>query len=79
MKCYFTIDPITNEKVFIPMCYSTIYTLDKEDCTCPEPLTEHYFEKKRFNDIVKLKNETIKDMQVEIKHLNKIIKNLTAK
>jgi hypothetical protein len=77
MKCYYTIDPKTLKKVFIPMCCGTIYTKNKEDCCCPDPLTEHYFEKERYNKVLEAKNETIKWMQSEIDHLNKIIKSLT--
>lgn len=74
MKCYYTIDPGTQKKVFIPMCYGTIYSHDKEDCCCADPLTEHYFEKKRFNKVVIEKNKTIESMQSELEHLRKILK-----
>ncbi len=74
MKCYYTIDTKTNKKVFIPMCYGTIHTLDKDDCTCPESLTEHHFEKERFNAIVKEKNATIEAQQNELNRLRKILK-----
>lgn len=73
MKCYYTIDPKTKKKVFISMCYGTEYSKDKRDCSCPDPLTEHHFEKERYNKVLKVKNETIKSMQSEIDHLNKII------
>lgn len=76
MKCYFTIDPKTLKKVFIPMCYGTMDTKDIKDCCCPNPLTEHQFEKERFNKVIKQKNETIQQQQSEIIHLNKIIQKL---
>jgi len=56
------------------MCYGTIYTQDKSDCCCPEPLTDHHFEKERFNKIVKEKNDTIAAQQSELQHLRKILK-----
>lgn len=74
MKCHYTIDSKTKKKVFIPMCYGTIHTLDKDDCNCPEPLTEHHFEKERFNKIVKEKNATIEAQQNELNRLRKILK-----
>jgi cobalamin biosynthesis Co2+ chelatase CbiK len=74
MKCYYSIDPKTNKKVLIPMCWGTVHTGNKEDCCCEDPLTEHYFEKKRFNEVLKLKNETIKELQLELKHLRKLLK-----
>lgn len=76
MKCHYTIDPKTLKKVLIPMCYSVCNTLDKDDCTCPDPLTEHHFQKERYNEVLKQKNESIANMQAEIKHLNFIIKTL---
>lgn len=78
MKCYYTIDPKTKKKVFIPMCYGTIYTFDKKDCNCDDPLTVHHFEKERFNQVLEKKNQTIESMQAEINHLLKIIKNEKA-
>jgi cobalamin biosynthesis Co2+ chelatase CbiK len=77
MKCYYSIDPKTKKKIFIPMCYGTIHTLNKEDCCCDEPLTEYQFEKERFNKAMEQKNETIKEMQSELNRLRKIIKDLT--
>lgn len=56
------------------MCYGTIYTHNKEDCCCPEPLTEHTFEKIRFNKVVEQKNKTILALQAELNHLRKILK-----
>lgn len=79
MKCYYTIDPKTKKKVFIPMCYGTIHSLDKDDCCCPEPLTEHHFEKDRFNKVLKQKNDTILAMEAELKHLHKIINAINQK
>jgi len=77
MKCHYTIDPKTLEKVFIPMCYGTIYTLDKEDYICADPLqTPYQFEKERFNKVVEQKNKTIERLQSEVKHLNLIIEKL---
>jgi cobalamin biosynthesis Co2+ chelatase CbiK len=73
MKCHYTIDPKNKKKVFIPMCYGTIHSMEIEDCCCENPLTEHHFEKERFNIILQKKNETIKWMQSEIDHLTKII------
>lgn len=73
MKCYHTIDPKTKKKVFIPMCYGTIYSHDLNDCCCENPLTEYHFEKDRFNVAIENKNQTIKSMQSEIDYLNKII------
>jgi hypothetical protein len=76
MKCYYTIDPKTLKKVFIPMCFGTIHTHDMDDCTCQEPTTEYQFQKERFNKVVEDKNKTIISQQNEIKHLNKIINSL---
>jgi len=74
MKCHYTIDPKTKEKFFIPMCYGTCHSQDIEDCCCPEPLTEHHFEKERFNKVVKEKNATIEAQQNELNRLRKILK-----
>lgn len=76
MKCYYTFDKKTGKKVFIPMCYGTVDTQDITDCNCPDPLTEHHFEKQRYNEVLKQKNESIESMQAEIKHLHAVIKNL---
>lgn len=59
------------------MCYGTIYTLNKEDCHCANPLKSwSRFEKERFNKILETKNDSIKDMQSEIIHLKKVIEKL---
>jgi len=58
------------------MCMSTIYTQNKEDCSCPDPLTEHHFEKERYNKVLASKNETIECMEGELNHLRKVIINL---
>jgi predicted RNase H-like nuclease (RuvC/YqgF family) len=76
MKCFYTIDPKTLKKVFIPMCYGTMDTRDIRDCNCPDPLTEHQFQKERYNEVLQQKNESIESMQAEINHLNKVIINL---
>ena len=73
MKCYYTIDSKTKKKVFIPMCYGTIHSFDIKDCCCENPLTEHHFQKERFNKVVEQKNETIKSLQSEIKYLRTLI------
>lgn len=75
MKCHYTFDPETKKKVFIPMCGGTEYSQDMDDCCCENPLTEYHFEKQRFNIAIGKKNNTIKCMQSEIKHLHKIINN----
>lgn len=74
MKCHYTIDPKTKKKVFIPMCYGTIHSQDKDDCICQEPLTEYHFEKDRFNKVLKEKNATIEAQQNELNRLRKILK-----
>jgi hypothetical protein len=73
MKCYYTIDPKTLKKVLIPMCMGTII---RNKCCCPDPLTEHQFQKERYNKVLDEKNQTIEAMQAEINHLNKIIQKL---
>lgn len=78
MKCHYTFDPKNGKKVFIPMCMSTIYTQNKEDCSCPDPLTEHHFSKERYNEVLKQKNESIVEYQAEIKHLHSVIQVLKA-
>ena len=75
MKCYYTYND-KGEKVFIPMCWGTIYSNDLDDCHCQEPLTEYHFQKERFNQAINKKNETIKSMECEIKHLRKVIQKL---
>ena len=75
MKCYYTYDE-NGEKFFIPMCYSTMYSHDKRDCTCTDPLTVHQFEKERFNRVIKEKNDIIESMESELKHLRKVIEKL---
>ena len=78
MKCHYTYDT-NGERFFIPMCYGSMYEDDKDNCTCPDPLTVHQFEKKRFNQVLKQKNTTIADQQSEIKSLNTVIKSLKKK
>ncbi len=73
MKCFYTIDPKTLKKVLIPMCIGTSNSYDVKDCSCPDPLTDHQFEKERFNKIVEEKNKSIESMQAEIDNLNRII------
>lgn len=74
MKCYYTLDPKTKKRVFIPMCIGTIHSEDIDDCHCPQPLTEHHFAKERFNKVLKEKNDTIAAQQSELNHLRKILK-----
>lgn len=76
MKCYWTYDPKTLKKVFIPMCYGSII---RNKCCCADPLTAHHFEKERFNEAIAEKNRTIEAMQAEIKNLNKVILILKKK
>lgn len=59
------------------MCYGTINSQNINGCNCPEPLTEHNFQKKRYNEVLAQKNNTIKEMQSEMRHLRKIIISLT--
>jgi hypothetical protein len=79
MKCHYTFDKKTGKRIFIPMCYGACDTHSLEDCHCPDPLTEHHFAKERFNEVVKQKNQSIADMQAEIKHLHLVINNLKKK
>jgi len=58
------------------MCYGNLHNLINENCNCDDPLTEHHFEKERFNKVVQDKNQIIESYQVEIKHLKKIITTL---
>lgn len=55
------------------MCWGTVDTKDLDDCHCENPLTEHQFEKERFNRTLDKKNESIRNYESEIKRLNKII------
>lgn len=75
MKCYFTYDE-NGDKHFIPMCWGTIHSNDKDDCVCQESMTTKSFEKTRFNNIIENKNQTIKEMQEEMDHLVNVIDNL---
>jgi hypothetical protein len=75
MKCHYTYDQ-KGKKHFIPMCLGTIYSFNKKDCCCPDPLTDHHFEKERYNKVLSEKNETISMMQSEINHLKKVIVHL---
>lgn len=72
MKCHYTYDE-KGKKHFIPMCYGNLHELKNENCNCPDPLTEHHFEKERFNLEIQKKNQTIEAMQSEINHLKKVI------
>ncbi len=72
MKCHYTYDE-NGERFFIPMCYGSMYEEDKSQCTCLDPSTFHQFEKKRFNEVLEMKNRTIKDQASELKHLRKLI------
>jgi hypothetical protein len=58
------------------MCYGNLHNLKNESCNCSDPLTEHHFQKERFNLVVKQKNESIASMEAELKHLREVIINL---
>lgn len=69
MKCYFTYDEKSGQKVLIPQCWGTVHSNDIRDCYCPETHAE--FERKRYNEAIKIKDKEIAEMQREIERLNK--------
>lgn len=67
MKCYYTFDEVSNEKVLIPGCMSVVNSNDIEDCCCTDTFAS--FEKKRYNELLKEKNNEIQSLQTELKKL----------
>jgi hypothetical protein len=78
MKCHYSyyIERGKKHRLIIPGCMNVTHSNDIKDCTCQDPLTELQFERKRFNDVVKILQDEIKDLQSENKYLLDIIKQL---
>ena len=74
MRCYHTYDK--GKKYLIPHCMSVLNSNDIADCTCEPYLTDHHFEKERYNKVLTEKNEIIKQLLYENKILMQEIKEL---
>lgn len=71
MKCYFHYDEKTKTKVLIPGCWGTVHTGEIEDCICQDFKSEAGFARKRYNEMIKEKNEEITFLRKEVDRLNK--------
>lgn len=60
MKCYFTTDTETGEKVLIPNCWAVVMSNDIKDCYCTSK-TFAGFERERYNEMVNKLREEIKE------------------
>jgi len=67
MKCYYTFDEVTKQKVLIPGCMSVVNSNEIEDCCCTDTFAS--FENKRYNEILKEKNIEIQSIRSELKRL----------
>ena len=70
MRCYYTYDEKTGERVLIPECWGTVHSNDIRDCQCDKTVTVSQFEKKAYNEMLTAKNREIKQLQKEINRLN---------
>lgn len=68
MKCYYTYDEKTGEKVLIPQCWGTVHSNDIRDCYCTQNFAS--FERERYNTILNEKNAEIEALEKEINRLN---------
>lgn len=68
MKCHYTHDKEVG-KVLIPGCMAVANSNDINDCCCVK--TYDQFEKERYNQILKSKNDEIKELEDEIRRLKK--------
>lgn len=70
LKCYFTYDEKTRQRVLIPGCWSVVNSNDISDCTCKKA-NFNEFEKQRYNEVVKKLNDEISALSKEITRLEK--------
>lgn len=75
MKCHYVYDTKAG-KVLMPGCWAVVISGNMEDCYCRNGYTFQDFEKQQYNDVLKKKNELIKDLERENAALNRIIKKL---
>jgi len=75
MKCHYVYDPKYG-KVLIPGCWAVVHSGNMADCYCRKVNTFQDFEKQRYNEVLKGKNELIKYLESENAALNRIIKKL---
>ena len=75
MKCYYTYDSESLQKVLIPGCMSVIHSNDINDCCCEGHKFEP-FENQRFNKTLSERNETIQQLLNEVQYLHTIIEKL---
>ncbi len=70
MKCHYVFDEAVG-KALIPGCWSVVMSNDIKDCTCTisEPSSPEGFERKRYYEELKKKNETIKELQKQVEYL----------
>lgn len=78
MKCHYVYDPIAG-KVLIPGCMAVAHSNDMARCTCRSLSTFRDFEKQRYNEILKQKDDLIKSLERDNADLNRIIKKLINK
>lgn len=78
MRCHFTyvVERGKPKKYLIPHCMDVMHSDNIRDCTCPPDYTVHFFEKERFREVVKEKDDMIKSMRSEIDHLISVIEEL---
>jgi len=72
MKCYYTFDEVSQQKVLIPGCMGAAHTDDIDCCTCQDTFKQ--FENKRYNVLLKEKNIEIQSLRSELKRLVGILK-----
>lgn len=71
MKCHYVWDEESKNKVLIPMCWPVIWSNDIRDCSCcDEPTSPLGYERKRYNEELKRKNDVIKELQEDNQYLH---------
>lgn len=71
MKCYFTFDEKSGQRVLIPYCWEVCQSDDIRDCTCRSELNFARFERERYNTTIEKRNAEIEALRKEITRLEK--------
>lgn len=72
MRCYFTYDENTGEKVLIPGCWGTVHSGDMADCLCDDTFVSFKeMERKEFREKLQACNKEILELQKQIIRLEK--------
>lgn len=80
MRCYFTWDEQTQQKILIPFCFGSLHRNDKLCCTCPDPVkSENQSKKEAVRKEIKELTEANEILQKENNALIRIIEKLTKK